>query len=95
MHDENPVCHRPGQIEVMGNEQAGYVMTLADAAYQACDVIADCGIECTGHFITDEQFRPDDKTAEQGRSLTFASADFMGIAPDDIFGQMNFLHILP
>lgn len=63
VHDENPVCHRPGQIKVMGNEQAGYVMTLADAAYQACDVIADSGIKGTGHFITDEKFRAYDKAA--------------------------------
>jgi hypothetical protein len=95
VHDENPVCHRPGQIKVMGNEQAGYVMTLADAAYQACDVIADSGIKGTGHFITDEKFRAYDKAAEQGRSLTFPSADFMGIAPDKISCQMDFFHMMP
>ena len=93
MHDENTVCHGPGQIEVMGNEQAGYAVMLAYAAYQACDFIADGGIESTGHFITDEQFRAYDKAAEQGCSLTFATADFMGIAPD-ISRQMYFFHIL-
>lgn len=94
MHDENPVCHGPGQIEVMGNEQAGYAVMLAYAAYQACDFIADGGVESTGHFIADEQLRLYEEAAEQSRSLAFAAAYFMGVAPDDISRQMDFFHIL-
>ena len=89
LHDDQIVCNRPDNFQIVGNEEIGHLVFQLKSVKQLNNLSLNGHIQGGRRFIEDEQFRLQNKYPGNGNALSLPTGKFVGISMNCLGGEAN------